>query len=84
MTRKPVTRAAEQAYLPHEALSLSQALLSFTAAGAYASFEENLKGRIRKGMLADFVVLGIDPFEINPEFLHKIPIRQTVLAGKQV
>lgn len=84
VTRKPVTRAAEQAYLPHEALSLSQALLSFTAAGAYASFEENLKGRIRKGMLADFVILGIDPFEINPEFLHKIPIRQTVLAGKQV
>ena len=84
VTRKPVTRSAEQAYLPHEALTLSQALLSFTAAGAYASFEENIKGRIRKGMLADFVVLGIDPFETSPEFLHRIPIRQTILAGKCV
>ena len=84
VTRKPVTRIAEHPYLPHEALTLSQALLSFTAAGAYASFEEHIKGRIREGMLADFVILGIDPFETNPEFLHRIPIRQTILGGKRV
>ena len=82
VTRKPVTRDAEHAYLPHEALTLSQALLSFTAYGAYASFETEIKGRIREGMMADFVVLGIDPFETDPRFLHKIPIRQTCLAGK--
>lgn len=81
VTRKPVTRDVEHAYLPHEALSLSQALLSFTSSGAYASFEEELKGKIQKGMLADFVVLGIDPFETDPRFLHKIPIRQTVIGG---
>lgn len=84
VTRKPVTRKAEQAYLPHEALTLAQALLSFTAYGAYASFESEIKGRIREGMLADFVVLGIDPFETDPKYLHRIPIRQIHLAGRQV
>lgn len=84
VTRKSVTRATAHAYLPHEALTLSQALLSFTAFGAYASYETDIKGCIREGMLADFVVLGIDPFEINPEYLHRIPIRRTYLGGKQV
>ena len=84
VTRKPVTRNQEYAYLPQEALPLSQALLGFTAWGAYASFEENIKGKIQEGMLADFVVLGIDPFETDPRFLHKIPVRQTVLSGAPV
>lgn len=84
VTRKSVTRHQEHAYLPLEALTLSQALLSFTAYGAYASFEENVKGQICEGMLADFVVLGIDPFETDPRFLHKIPIRQTVIGGTSV
>lgn len=84
VTRKPVTREVDQAYLPHEALTLSQALLSFTAYGAYTSFETEIKGRICEGMLADFTVLGIDPFETDPKFLHRIPIRKTYLAGKPV
>ena len=84
VTRKPVTRSAEHAYLPHEALLLSEALLSFTAYGAYASFEETLKGKIQTGMLADFVVLDIDPFETDPQYLHRIPIRQTIIGGAKV
>jgi len=84
VTRKPVTRSQEHAYLPQEALSLSQALLSFTAYGAYASFEEAIKGEICEEMLADFVVLGIDPFETEPQYLHQIPIRQTIIGGTPV
>lgn len=84
VTRKPVTREAEQAYLAHEALTLEQALISFTANGAYASFEESIKGRIRAGMLADFTVLGIDPFETDPRYLHRIPISEVYLCGTKV
>lgn len=84
VTRKPVTRSQERAYLPHEALSLSEALLSFTAYGAYASFEERTKGKIMEGMLADFVVLGIDPFETDPQYLSQIPIQRTYIAGMPV
>lgn len=84
VTRLPVTRAIAAPYLPHEALSLREALLSFTAYGAYASFEETVKGQILPGMLADFTVLGIDPFETDPAYIHKIPVRQTFLAGRTV
>jgi len=84
VTRKPVTRKDNQSYLPHEALTLREALLSFTAGGAYASFESDIKGQIHESMLADFVVLGIDPFETDPEWIHKIPIRQTYVAGENV
>jgi len=84
VTRLPVTRSIAAPYLPHEALTLSQALLSFTASGAYVSFEENIKGCIQTGMLADFTVLGIDPFETDPKWIHKIPIMATYIAGNPV
>lgn len=84
VTRMPVTRRIEKPYLPDEALSLHDALLSFTAGGAYASFEENIKGAIQPGMLADFVVLDANPFEIAPEKIHQIPVFGTFVAGKQV
>lgn len=84
VTRKPVTRSLPAPYLPGEALTLRDALLCFTAHGAYASFEENVKGRIAPGMLADFTVLAIDPFETDPAFLHRIPVRMTVVGGRSV
>ena len=84
VTRMPVTHPADAPYLPQEALSLRDALLCFTAGGAYASFEEHSKGRIAPGMLADFTVLGIDPFETDPKWLHQIPICGVYVGGRQV
>lgn len=71
-------------YLPNEAFSVQEALDSFTKAGAYASFEETIKGQIQCGMIADFVILGANPFETEPTKLKDIPILKTVLGGKTV
>ena len=71
-------------YLESEAFTLQEALDSFTKAGAYASFEEDIKGQIKAGMLADFTVLGADPFETEAAALKDIPIRSTWLGGMQV
>ena len=71
-------------YLPQEAFTVQQALDSFTIAGSKGSFEENIKGRVEPGMLADFVVLGENPFETAPDKLKDIPIQQTWLGGKLV
>ena len=71
-------------YLPQQAITVQQALDSFTKAGAYASFEEHTKGQIAPGMLADFVVLGQNPFETAPHSIKDIPILQTWLGGQQV
>ncbi|MBQ4609178.1 MAG: amidohydrolase family protein [Clostridia bacterium] len=84
VTRKSVTRPAEHPYLPHEALPLSKAISCFTRDGAYASFEENVKGWIAAGYYADFTLLGIDPFETDPSWIHKIPIHAVYTGGKKV
>ena len=82
-----VTRSTlngEGPYLPGEAFSVAEALDSYTSAGAYASFEECIKGRIEPGMLADFVVLGDDPFAVDPSKIKDIPVLATWLGGEQV
>jgi len=71
-------------YLESEAFTVREALDSFTKAGAYSSFEENSKGQIIPGMLADFVILGDNPFTVDPLKLKDIPILSAWLGGKQV
>ena len=71
-------------YLPEEAFTVQEALDSFTKLGAYASFEENIKGQIREGFLADFVVLGENPFAVPEDRLKDIPVLKTFLGGQQV
>lgn len=71
-------------YLPDQRFTVQEALDSFTIAGARASFEEHCKGRIAPGYLADFVILGRDPFLTEPEALHEIPVRAAYLAGRSV
>ena len=71
-------------YLPEQAFSVKEALDSFTTAGARASFEENIKGGIAPGLLADFVILAQDPFETEPNELHSISVEKTFLGGEEV
>jgi len=71
-------------YLPDEAFTVQEALDSFTKAGARASFEESIKGQIVPGMLADFTVLGGNPFEAAPSAIKDIPVARTYLGGKRV
>ncbi len=71
-------------YLPEQAFTVREALDSFTVQGAYASFEEDVKGRIAPGYLADFTVLQQDPFEVPPEELHKIRVLSCFLGGEKV
>ena len=67
-----------------EAFTVQEALDSFTSAGARASFEENKKGRILEGMLADFVILSEDPFLTDPCRLHSIAVLAAFLGGRRV
>ena len=61
-----------------------EALDSFTIRSAEGSFEESSKGRIADGYLADFVVLGADPFETAPTDIHRIPVLASYLGGRCV
>ena len=52
--------------------------------GAYASFEENEKGTITAGKLADFVILAEDPHDVDPDLIKEIQVIRTVLGGRTV
>ena len=83
VTRRPIDGSLPP-YRPEEAMSVEEAILSYTAEGAWASFEEDKKGLIQPGMLADFVVLSGDPFTADPMALHTITPLMTVLGGDVV
>ncbi len=71
-------------YLPEEAFTIEEALSSFTDKGAYASFEEEKKGSLEEGYLADFVILDQDPFLTDPKKIHEIRVLETWLNGNRV
>lgn len=71
-------------FLLEQALTMAQALDSFTIMGAKASFEEQVKGTISAGKAADFVVLEENPFEADPMAVKDIRISATYLNGSKV
>jgi predicted amidohydrolase YtcJ len=68
----------------NQRITLEEAIRVGTINGAYASYEENLKGSIEPGKLADLVVLGRDPFKEDPSTLVTIPVERTMSGGKWV
>ncbi|MCH7671943.1 MAG: amidohydrolase [Proteobacteria bacterium] len=66
---------------PNQRITLDQAIRICTMNGAFASFEENIKGSITAGKLADFVILAEDPHEVDPDTIKNIEIVRTVVGG---
>lgn len=69
-------------FLPFQAMTVREAIDSFTKAGAWASFEEEKKGAVRPGMMADFVILERNPFETPVEKLAGIGVSEVFMDGK--
>ena len=68
----------------NQKVTMDQALRIGTINGAYASFEEDLKGSIEVGKLADFVMLEEDPHEVaatDPDRIKEIVVHRTVVGG---
>ena len=63
---------------------MEEALRIYTRHSAYASFEEATKGSIEVGKLADLVVLGADPTQVDPMTIKDIPVERTIVGGKTV
>jgi len=71
-------------FAEEEALSMMEALQAYTLYGAYLSFEEDVKGSIEPGKLADMIVLDQDILTIDPAHIMDIKVEQTWLGGKLV
>ena len=66
---------------PNQRITIDEALRICTMNGAYASFEEDIKGSISVGKLADFVILADDPHDADPDEIKNIEIVRTVVGG---
>jgi predicted amidohydrolase YtcJ len=84
VTRKTLGGEPAGGWFPEERISLESALKAYTTGNAWAAGEENLKGKIAPGFLADLVVLDRDPFRVAPEALREVRVRLTIAGGRIV
>ncbi|WP_294580307.1 amidohydrolase [uncultured Thomasclavelia sp.] len=82
VTRKAIDGTGP--YLPKQALSRQEAIDSFTKMGAYASFEEDVKGSIKPGHYCDLVILDEDILTVADSKIKDIKILATIVGGKLV
>jgi len=66
----------------NQKVTVDEALRIATLNGARASYEENLKGSITAGKLADFVILEKDPHQVEPTRIKDIKVVRTVVGGR--
>lgn len=69
---------------PEQRISVQDALRAVTSWGAYQFCEENTKGSLEPGKLADMVVLEENPLTVSPESIKDIPIAATIVDDKLV
>ena len=81
VTRK--TSSGQVLYAP-EGVTPVEAIRAYSIDGAYAAWEEDIKGTIEAGKLADLVVLDRDPLSIDPDDLNKVITLMTVIDGEIV
>ena len=85
VTRKNIEHDfPEGGWFPEQTLTLAEAIECFTSGSAYASFEENLKGTLEPGKLADLTVFGLDIFSLEPKAILTAPVIYTIVGGKIV
>ena len=81
VTRKSLNES-DEVIAAKQAISVYEAVETYTKFAAYVVSEENIKGTLEPGKLADFVVLNQDIFSINPENIYKTTVALTILGGE--
>ena len=67
---------------PSQRISVTEAMQICTMNGAYASFEEDIKGSLTPGKLADIAILEEDPHDADPDSIVDIKVLRTMLGGR--
>lgn len=84
VTRQTLSGEPAGGWYPQERVDLETALKAYTVNNAWAAGEEDLKGSLTAGKLADFVVLERDLFKIPPAEIKDVRVLMTVVGGKVV
>jgi len=81
VTRKGASGAV---FAPEERLTMEEAIRGYTRNGAYITFEEDIKGTLEPGKLADMIVLSGDLLTIDPERILDVMVEKTIVGGRVV
>jgi predicted amidohydrolase YtcJ len=84
VTRRTLDGANPDGWVPEQKITVEEALRFYTREGAYASFEEELKGTIEPGKLADLVFIDRNLTETDPVQIRDAQIVRTMVGGKTV
>lgn len=84
VSRKTLMGTPEGGYEPDQKMTREQALRSYTLDAAYGAFEENIKGSITVGKLADFTIYDQDIMKVDERQLLNTQIAMTIFNGEVV
>jgi predicted amidohydrolase YtcJ len=79
-----VQTAVTREIFPEERVTVDEALRMYTVDAAYSSDEENIKGSVETGKLADLTVLSHDPRNVSPNKIENITVEMTLVGGRVV
>jgi predicted amidohydrolase YtcJ len=84
VTRRTLDGKNPNGWIPEQKISVEEAVRAYTVGSAIAEFQENEKGTITTGKLADIVMLSRDIFKIDPKEIEKVKIVLTIMDGRVV
>lgn len=83
-TRQTPEGKPKGGWYPEQCLTRKEVLQAYTVEAAYSGFEENIKGKIKTGMLADFIILSDNILTVPPKKLLSIKVEKTYVGGNQI
>ncbi len=84
VTRRTLDDKNPNGWIPEQKITVDEAVRAFTYGSAYAEFQENIKGTLEVGKLADLVIISDDIFTIDPVKIKDASVLTTVMDGKVV
>jgi len=84
VTRQTLDGRNTGGWIPDQKISVEEAITCYTLNNAYAAYEEEIKGSISPGKLADLVVFSDDILSIDPVKIQDVEVLLTVLGGRVV
>ena len=84
VTRRTLDGKNPKGWVPEQKISVEETVRAYTLGSAYAEFQEQVKGTISPGKLADIVILSRDIFRIDPKEIEKVRVELTMVDGRVV
>lgn len=84
VTRRTLDGKNAEGWIPEQKISVEQAVRAYTVGSAFAEFQENEKGSLTVGKLADLVILSRDIFTLDPKEIEKVKVVMTIMDGRVV